>query len=51
MKKNIWVNKAKSSKEVQEFDYKYYNAMTPEERLEIVQFLRVQFSKWKKPSK
>ena len=38
--KKIWVNKANSFKEAEEFDRKYYAQMTPEERLNIVQELR-----------
>lgn len=38
--KKIWVNKAKSFKEAEEFDRKYYTSMTGEERLETMQFLR-----------
>jgi len=38
--KKIWVNKAKSFKEAEEFDRKYYLAMSRIERLETMQFLR-----------
>ena len=44
--KRIWVNKAKSFKEAEEFDRKYYNQMTPEERLSIVQELREMYLKF-----
>lgn len=40
MKRRVSVNKARSFKEAEEFDRKYYAKMTPEERLSIVQELR-----------
>ena len=40
MKKKIWVNKAKSFKEAEEFDRKYYMAMSKKERLDTMQLLR-----------
>ena len=44
--KRIWINKAKSFKEAEEFDRKYYAQMTPEERLRIVQELREMYFKF-----
>ncbi len=38
--RKIWVHKAGSFQEAEEFDRKYYAQMTPEERLNIVQELR-----------
>ena len=38
--KKIWVKKANSFKEAQEFDIKYYRAMSKKERVETVQLLR-----------
>ncbi len=40
MKKKIWVNKTKSFKEAEEFDRKYYMAMSKKERLDTMQLLR-----------
>ncbi|ODS37587.1 hypothetical protein BEH94_10205 [Candidatus Altiarchaeales archaeon WOR_SM1_SCG] len=40
MMKKFWVHKADSFKEAEEFDGKYYSAMSGEERLETMQFLR-----------
>lgn len=44
--KTIWVNKTKSFKKAEKFDRKYYLAMTPEERLEIIQLLREGYLPW-----
>ncbi len=41
--KKIWVNKASSYDEAKDFDEKYYKNMSPQERLETVQFLRNTF--------
>lgn len=38
--KKIWVNKAYSFKEAEEFDRDYYLSLPRARRLEIVQFLR-----------
>ncbi len=38
--KKIWVKKALSFKEAEQFDRNYYFAMSARERLELVQFLR-----------
>jgi hypothetical protein len=38
--KRIWVHRAKSFVEAAAFDSGYYAAMTPEERLDIMQRLR-----------
>ena len=42
----IWVNKAKSFSEAHVKDLDYYLNMSPQERLEIVQFLREQYFKF-----
>ncbi len=42
----IWVRKAKSFSEAQEQDIDYYLKMSPQERLETVQFLREQYPKF-----
>jgi len=42
----IWVRKAKSFSEAQEQDIEYYLKMSPQERLETVQFLREQYPKF-----
>lgn len=47
----IWVNIAKSFKEAEEFDLQYYLNMTPEKRLDIMQFLRDEYIKMKKLDK
>lgn len=44
--KRIWINKARSFKEAEEFDRKYYARMTPEQRLNIVQELRDNYFKF-----
>jgi hypothetical protein len=49
--KKIWINKPKSYEEANEFDLEYYLNMTPEKRLEIVQFLRDEYIKMKGLSK
>ena len=46
--KRIWINKANSFKEAEEFDRNYYAQMTPEERLSIVQELREMYFKFAK---
>lgn len=38
--KKIWMHKARSFKEAEEFDKNYYLCMGPEERIETVQLLR-----------
>ena len=43
--KKFWVHKANSFKEAEDFDSKYYSAMSGEERLEIMQFLRDAYHK------
>jgi len=42
----IWMKKANSFYEAQKQDQDYYLKMSPEERLEIVQFLREQYLKF-----
>ncbi len=44
--KKIWINKAKTFKEAQDFDRNYYYKMSSSERLEIMQFLRNIYSKF-----
>jgi len=44
----IWINKTNSHEEAQLYDEAYYLSMTPEERLETIQFLREEFSKLSK---
>ncbi len=51
MNKKIWINKSDSPEAAQEFDFEYYFSMSNEERLEIVQFLREEYYKFKKGSK
>ncbi len=46
--KKIWVKKMKSFKEANEFNDEYYKRMTPIERLEIIQILREEYSKFSK---
>jgi len=45
--RKIWVNKAKSFKEAEEFDRNYYAAMSKTEKLETMQFLREMYYKIK----
>ena len=45
--KKIWMHKARSFKEAEEFDRNYYLRMGPEERLETVQLLREIYFKFK----
>ncbi|MBI1883598.1 MAG: hypothetical protein HYS08_05275 [Chlamydiae bacterium] len=45
--RKIWVHKAKSFKEAEEFDLEYYRAMSPSERLQDMQLLREIFYKIK----
>ena len=43
--KRIWINKAGSFKEAQDFDTAYYLSLSIEERLEGVQILREEYFK------
>ena len=43
--KRIWINKANSFKEAEDFDTKYYLSMSASERLDLVQFLREEYFK------
>lgn len=43
--KKIWIHKARSFKEAAAFDRRYYAALSGNERLAIVQFLRESFYK------
>ena len=45
MRKKIWVHKSDSFNKADEFDHVYYFSMTPEERLDVVQFLRERSAK------
>lgn len=49
--KKIWVNKANSFKEAEEFDNNYYLSMSASERLEIMQELRDIYYKIKNESR
>jgi len=49
--KKIWINKADSFKKAEEFDQEYYQKMTPEERLDIMQYLREEHFKIKGKAK
>ncbi len=44
-KRKVIVNKSNSYKEVKEFQIKYEISLTPEERLDTLQYLREQFYK------
>lgn len=46
--KKIWLHKAHSYEEAEMFEKTYYNRMSPEERLDIVQFLRESYGKMNK---
>jgi hypothetical protein len=43
--KKIWINRAKSFEEAQEFDNTYYACFSSAERLESVQILREEYIK------
>ena len=43
--RKIWVRKARSFREAERFDREYYQAMSPGERVETVQFIREQLVK------
>ena len=46
--RKIWVHKAKSFKEAEEFNRNYYLSMSASERIETMQFLREIYSGFKK---
>ena len=46
MSQKIWVKKMISFSEAQDQDLRYYLNMTPQERIETVQFLREQYFKF-----
>lgn len=46
--KKIWVHKTSSYDEAEEFERKYYSRMSPEERIDIVQYLRESYGKMNK---
>ena len=48
--KKVWMHKAHSFEEAEEFDRNYYLRMGPEERLETVQLLREMYFKFGRPS-
>ncbi len=41
----IWINIASSFKQAEKFDRDYYEQMSPSDRLEIMQFLRLSYDK------
>ncbi len=47
MKEKIWIKKFNSFKEAREEELEYYFNMTPEERLETVEYLKEVFYKLK----
>ena len=47
MIKKIWIHRARSFKEAEEFDHSYYRAMSWQEKLDTVQFLRELYYKIK----
>ena len=38
--KKIWINKPRSFKEAEEFEFRYYREMSPSQRLDTMQYLR-----------
>lgn len=46
--KRIWMKKIGSFKEAQDFDEEYYFSLSRAERLEIVQFLRETYRKFRR---
>jgi hypothetical protein len=46
MNRKIWIKKTGSFSEAQDQDLQYYMNMTPQERIETVQFLREQYFKF-----
>jgi DNA polymerase III delta subunit len=49
--KKVWIHKADSFADAEEFERNYYSKMSPSERLETVQILREVYFKLKKGSK
>jgi len=49
--KKIWMKKSGSFREAEEFDQEYYLKMTPEERIDTMQFLREIYYKFGKEKK
>jgi len=45
--KKIWINRSGSFKEAEKFEARYYQSLTPKERLEIMQELREAYRKLK----
>lgn len=46
--RKIWLHRARSYKEAEKFERTYYTHMSPEERLDIVQYLRESYGKMNK---
>ena len=49
--KKVWINRAGSIADAEEFERDYYSEMSSSERLETVQFLREAYFKIKKGSR
>ncbi len=49
--RKIWIKKCNSFRASEEFDRQYYARMSPEQRLEIVQFLREIYYKFNRQYK
>ena len=45
--KKIWIRRVDSFKKAEDFEKKYYSAMSPSERLSVVQLLREMYFKIK----
>ena len=43
MNKKIWINKARSFKEAEEFDRSYYQHLSNDQRIEMMQVLREEY--------
>jgi hypothetical protein len=48
MKKKVWVHKARSFKDAERFEVRYYRSMSPKERVDTVDFLRQLYRKIKR---
>lgn len=51
MKRKIWIHKAESFKEAEEFEEQYYRKMSDEEKLGTVQLLREAYGKINKEAR
>jgi hypothetical protein len=49
--KKVWIKKFNSFKKAQQADIEYYLKMTPEERLDAMQYLREMYPKFKGKAK